>query len=306
MARKVFITSDMSEDEGVTAVAEQNQLAALLWPWFLTAFDDWGRASANSSRLKAKVFPMNLMVTPEIIDAALQLYAKEGLVSLYEVAGKRYMAIAPEKWFKYQTHIRSEKRATDKSRNPAPPDLSDLSNAPARNCANLRALADNCIPSPSPSPTPSPSEDYIVPIGTLECSDAPAEKPHDGGAQSYEGHTPVSTGKGEEYPAEFEEFWSVYPRQKEKKAAYSHWKARIKEKYKPADIIAAARLYAIEVRGKEEQFIKQAKTFLGSKLPFADYIKPVEGGKVYEIPRNPEQTASASKYRSGRYANVVR
>lgn len=306
MARKVYVTSDMSEDEDITAVAEQNQLAALLWPWFLTAFDDWGRASANPSRLKAKVFPMNDMVTPDLIDVALQLYDKEGLISLYEVASKRYMAIAPDKWFKYQTHIRSEKRTSDKSSYPAPPSLSDGIDTTARTCAQTRAVADDCIPSPSPSPTPSPSENDIVPNGTRECSDAPAEKPLDGGAQSHKGHTPVDTGKGDDYTAEFEEFWSVYPRLKEKKAAYKQWRARLKEKHKPADLITAARHYAKEVRGKEEQFIKQGKTFLGPNKPFADYLKLLEGGQIYEIPRNPEQTAGTSKYRSGRYADVVK
>lgn len=159
MARKVYITSDMSVDEKLNAIAEDDPQAALLWPWLLTVFDDWGRAEANSRRLKAQVFPLNNMVTSDAIEAALTLYAQGGLILIYEVSGKRYMAIPQEKWFKYQTHIRGEKRSIDKSRIPAPPCEDEASCAQvtenARKCAQLHTVADNCIPSPSPSPSPS-------------------------------------------------------------------------------------------------------------------------------------------------------
>lgn len=154
MARKVFITSDMSIDDGLGLIAETDPLSALLWPWFLTVFDDWGRAEANVRKLKPKVFPTNDAVTHEAIERALIQYSDKGLIQLYEVGGKRYMAIPSGKWFKYQTHIRREKRLKDDSRLPAPPQLRE----DARECAQLREDASKCIPSPSPSPSLSPSD----------------------------------------------------------------------------------------------------------------------------------------------------
>ena len=145
MARKVFVSSDMAHDEKLIEIAEAIPEAALLWPWFVTYFDDWGRAEAQPKRIKAQLFPMNNLVTPELIEQSLQLYADYGLIELYEVDGKRYMAVDPDKWFKYQTHIRKEKRENDESRFPAP------TREDARECAQERDEARDFTPSPSPS-----------------------------------------------------------------------------------------------------------------------------------------------------------
>lgn len=161
MGRKVFVTSDMSVDERLVEVAEENPQAALIWPWLLTAFDDWGRAEAMPKRLKARVFPMIASVTADDIQAAIGLFAEKGLIALYEIDGKQYIAIEPEKWFKYQTHIKREKRARDGSRYPAPPpEAIATSRAPARTSATPREVAGKCVPSPTTlppfHPTPSP------------------------------------------------------------------------------------------------------------------------------------------------------
>jgi len=149
LGRKVFVTSDISIDESLITVAEHNPLAALIWPWILTALDDWGRAEAKSKMLKAKVFPCNDMITAESIGTALRLYHDVGLVKLYEVSGKPYMSVPHDKWFKYQTHIRKEKRNVDESKYPAPPITLDH--------AELREESRENEPSPSPSLTPTPS-----------------------------------------------------------------------------------------------------------------------------------------------------
>lgn len=162
MGHKIFISSDMSVDARLIDVGERSSLAALLWPWLLTAFDDWGRSEASIKRLKAQVFPMLADVTLAVIDEALQLYAETGLITLYDVDGRRYMAIPAEKWFSYQTHIRSEKRERDSSRYPAPPagvaPQDPASTSSARNHAQVRAdarLAGARVSSPSPSLSPS-------------------------------------------------------------------------------------------------------------------------------------------------------
>lgn len=158
MGRKVFITSDMSSDIQLMQVAEENQQAVMIWPWILTMFDDWGRASAHPKQLKIKVFPFVDSITPEVIEEALRVYEKYGLLQLYEVDGRPYMAIEADKWFKYQTHIRRDKRENDDSKIPPPNPRED-----ARSHAKIREK--NCkkqpSPSPSPSPTPTPSKIHI-------------------------------------------------------------------------------------------------------------------------------------------------
>lgn len=81
-----------------------------------------------------------------------------------------------------------------------------------------------------------------------------------------------------EYPSEFEEFWSQYPRKKEKAAAFRCWKTRRKEGHLPRDMLAAAQGYRAECikLGTQEQFVKLGKTFLGPARPFEEYLSQKE------------------------------
>ncbi len=178
MSHKVFITSDMSLDERLSDIADSHPQAALMWPWMITAFDDWGRADASPKRLKAQVFPMMGFIHVEDVAEALMVYAAAGLIICYEVSGHSYMYIAPEKWYRYQTHIRGDKRDRDDSRYPAPPartpdpdpQSSAQTRANARSDAQTREdarLARAPRPSPSPSPSPSTSSDVAVALSSV-------------------------------------------------------------------------------------------------------------------------------------------
>jgi len=162
MSHKIFISSDISVDERLVEIAEESPESVLLWPWLLTALDDWGRATAHAKRLKYTVFPALTTVTPQIITEAIARFERVGLLELYEVDGKWYMAVPAETWFKYQTHIRVEKRDNDKSRLPAPP--SAQLREGARDVAKVRAVASKSQPSPSPSPSLSPTPTDISPL----------------------------------------------------------------------------------------------------------------------------------------------
>jgi hypothetical protein len=141
----------MSHDERLLDVSDNLPEAALLWPWLLTTFDDWGRARAEPRRLKAQLFPGNELVTVDLIARTLAELSDVGLIGAYEHAGKRYMAIRSEVWFRWQTHIRKEKRDDDSGSTCPPPPESAFS----RNGALFRESARENTPSPSPSPTPS-------------------------------------------------------------------------------------------------------------------------------------------------------
>jgi len=167
MARKRFVTSDISIDEKIADIAAENPVAALMWPWFITGFDDWGRMEAVPVKIKLSIFPA-FPYTAKDIKEAIDLYDKYGIVHKYEVDGKEYIAIEPEKYYKYQTYIRGEKREKDGSNCPPPPNppwgnAKDSAEeqtehdrrADARTCTQVSADERNCIPSPSPSPSPS-------------------------------------------------------------------------------------------------------------------------------------------------------
>jgi hypothetical protein len=122
-----------------------------------------------------------------------------------------------------------------------------------------------------------------TPNGCESDSNAPAENPlFDGGAQ-LEANAEAGKGVKSEYTPEFEAFWEAYPRRKEKQAAYRCWKARLREGTQPRVMIEAARLYAEECcrKGTQEEFIKQAKTFLGPNKTFLEYFE--SGQKVVNI-----------------------
>lgn len=193
MGRKAFVTSDISTDEEVIQVGIELPIAPLLWSLLITSFDDWGRAEASAVRIKARVFPMFEIVTIPDIERTLILFAEKDIVTLYEVNGKRYMAIHPEKWFSFQTHIRMEKRRKDESKIPpcaahrawfdnqevAGPDSTDSdegkgnSRAIARESATTREPARVRTPSPSPSPSPTPTAAAAGGLG----GNAPAQIP---------------------------------------------------------------------------------------------------------------------------------
>lgn len=165
MARKAFVSSDMAHDEGLFDLAQDHPQAVLLWPWIITYLDDWGRANASVKRIKSVLFPSLPTVTVETIQDAIAAYASVGLLEWYTDGSHEYIAVQIDKWYYWQTHIRSDKRDNDRSKYPpCPSDWSKLRDddckvrAVARTCAQLRADRD---PSPTPTPSLSPTREEI-------------------------------------------------------------------------------------------------------------------------------------------------
>lgn len=65
------------------------------------------------------------------------------------------------------------------------------------------------------------------------------------------------------YPADFEEFWSIYPLKKGKDSALGAWRAA-KKRASIEDIMAGAKRYAGEVRGKDPKYIKHPQGWLSA------------------------------------------
>ncbi|HWR07776.1 hypothetical protein [Sporomusa sp.] len=110
--------------------------------------------------------------------------------------------------------------------------------------------------------------------------DISAEKPVKGGAQGDEGKPGSLGNDGAVYSAEFEDFWRHYPKRREKRKAWRCWKLCLKAKVAPTDLILAAEKYAIQCKGKSQEFIKLPATFLGPDKPYEDYLKPEDEAPV--------------------------
>lgn len=97
----------------------------------------------------------------------------------------------------------------------------------------------------------------------------------------------TDTIKNDTYPEDFLEFWKAYPRHDDKGAAYKCYHARIAEKWKPEDLLEAAKNYAAKcIRDKTgKEYIKQGATFLGPSMSFKQYIYPKK--KETELQENP-------------------
>lgn len=166
MARKRFVTSEISTDRKIAKLAEKNPVAAALWPWFITAFDDWGRMSADPVEVKLTLFPA-FPYTSEDIEEIIKLYHEFGIAYHYEVDGKPCLAVNPDAWLKYQTYIRKDKLEKQKSKIPEPKDAPWLArdntadDLATKNVAKQQSATINVL-SPSPSPSPSPSKEIYT------------------------------------------------------------------------------------------------------------------------------------------------
>lgn len=164
MARKRFVTSEISTDRKIAKLAEKNPTAAALWPWFITGFDDWGRMNADPIEIKLAIFPA-FPYTSEEIEEFIKLYHEFEIAYFYEVDGKPYLAVNPEIWLKYQTYIRKEKLEKQNSRIPEPLGApwiaknNTVDDLATKNVAKQQSATINVL---SPSPSPSPSKEREI------------------------------------------------------------------------------------------------------------------------------------------------
>jgi hypothetical protein len=75
------------------------------------------------------------------------------------------------------------------------------------------------------------------------------------------------------YSDEFEAFWAVYPRHREKVDAFKAYSATLKAGATVESVLTAATHYAAycDAEGTEEHFIKLPATFLGPSRPWLDF-----------------------------------
>lgn len=172
MSRRRSISSDISVDERLAAIALKNPAAALSWPWILLHLDDWGRGVASPIRIKLSVFPA-FPFTESDIQATIDSLVEMKLIHRYEVDGELYLAVRPRTWIRYQTYLKGTKRDKNQSLIPAPVEApwgseeeEEMRQLMTRNSQNVsrqsEMSADNSdcramsVPLPSLLPLPSP------------------------------------------------------------------------------------------------------------------------------------------------------
>src|SRR5690606_24234013 len=129
-----------------------------LWPWFVTAFDDWGRMNADPIEVKLTILPA-FPYTSDEVEEFIRLYHEFEIAHHYEVDGKPYLAVNPETWLKYQTYIRKDKLEKQNSKIPEPKNApwvaknNTVDDLATKNVAKQQSATINVL-SPSPSPSP--------------------------------------------------------------------------------------------------------------------------------------------------------
>ena len=84
------------------------------------------------------------------------------------------------------------------------------------------------------------------------------------------------------YTAEFESFYSEYPRPEDKRRSFNNWKTCLKA-YSVDQLMTACRNYKKLKANTQIEFIKTSANFLGKEKPFEDYLgsKPAESKSRY-------------------------
>jgi len=280
MARKRFVTSEISTDRKIAKLAEKNPTAAALWPWFITAFDDWGRMNADPVEVKLTIFPA-FPYTSDDIETFIKLYHEFGIAYHYEVDGKPCLAVNPNTWLKYQTYIRKDKLEKQKSKIPEPKDAPWLArdntddDLATKIVAKQQSATINVL-SPSPSPSPSPSKDILYicapdgarahtdpsPGGSVEAEKVtatPEDKPSKSG--------PRSSFKSKMQEQLFDEFWAVYPRKVGKKDAVKAWNKLKPDETLTHQIIEGVERWKLSTQWTKDggQYIPYPATFLNGE-----------------------------------------
>ncbi len=120
MSRHRYISTDISTDTNIAALAEMNPVSCLLYTWAIPHADDWGRMSGDARQFRLTVCPA-LDMTNKEVDGIIDQIASVGLWERYEIDGKQYIAFPQSSWWRHQNYISQAKRDDDKSQIPPPP-----------------------------------------------------------------------------------------------------------------------------------------------------------------------------------------
>lgn len=167
MARRRYITTEISVDDRVTELAEANLLVPLLYTWMIPHAEDDATLRGTPRQITLKVLP-GIPVTTQQVEDALSVMASAGLIEWERELG--VIGFPPASFYRYQTNVPTPKRRT------APlaeylrqlPELQQVSAYQRASAQNAEEQHTTAQTSASPSPSPSPSVPDVVVVRARE------------------------------------------------------------------------------------------------------------------------------------------
>ena len=148
MGRRRYISTDISLDEDVDAIAQVSDFAALLYTWMIPHVKDDAITTGSAKRILAEVMPLRRDKTTADVEAALELIESMGLFEL-RTADSIYWP--PDTFYKYQSYIQAKNRRSEDAisceRRKTPQIAASLSLSPS-----LPPTDQTPVPSRSPEP----------------------------------------------------------------------------------------------------------------------------------------------------------
>lgn len=241
-------------------LAECQPLTRILFEGLWCLADREGRLEDRPMKIKTAVLPYDNCDIDKLLNELASKQEQDGnpaFIIRYEVEGKRYIQVL--NFGRHQNPHIKESASTI----PAP-DLQHTSivlapdkhgTCPAEslllNPLTLNPLTESLNPQ-------SPGGDVCEsPAGELS-----GEEPQ----------SPPESSKRNDYDPRFEEAWQEYPRHDDKKVAYRCWLKLIKDGESPENITLSCKNYRERNPGKDKQFYKMLKTFLGRDRPYTEYL----------------------------------
>jgi hypothetical protein len=108
MSRRRYVSTDISLDEAVDAVAQQSDFAALLYTWMLPHVKDDATITGSAKRLLAEVLPHRRDKTVADIEAALEIIEGAGLF-VWDRENDCILFDC-DAFYRYQSYIKAENR----------------------------------------------------------------------------------------------------------------------------------------------------------------------------------------------------
>lgn len=111
MARRRYISTDISLDVALNRLAAQSDFAALLYTWMIPHATDQATITGDPERLLAMVLPHRRDVEADDVKKALELLDEAGLFELWDRGAKTpTVYFHPASFYRYQTYVMQEKR----------------------------------------------------------------------------------------------------------------------------------------------------------------------------------------------------
>jgi len=242
MARIRSVKPEFCHSEAIVGLPRDVRLHfILLW----TYADDFGRGKDEPRIIKGAIWPMDDDVTADMVADWQDQLHKAGRITRYEVDGRRFFVIT--NWMEHQ---KPNRRTDSKLPGPDQGIQVDAVQAQCKSSADAVQMQRDCP--------------AVVVGGDVEVEGEVVgdHRPEPCTALALvTDDLPTATPPNSPYPADFEEWWQVYPRKTGKGAAAKAYR-KARRQIPSGSLLAALDLHAAAWATVDEQFIPHPATWL--------------------------------------------